>query len=580
MKPLPLLLLLMAGVCAANLPVIRVASSSETTEQSSPPSWMRANSNLTETTSSSSLAATSNDCECSCPACTTTSCDCTCNCPSPEQRLQRERHLQLQRDLLQPQMSLGDCPGAVTSMHLWDAKKDVYLREIREGDILCKPRFKVNLEARVESCPMEPVESVQFQGSLGTAIENEVRYFAYGDFQGDIFGRRMRPGQYSVTAIPYSQDNAMGLPGKNLTRTFRVLSCASVATVSKNPPPSDAGAPPPGAELALEGGEDRLENTTVSSVGNAAVVSSVTGEDTQGNGMEVASPTSQRQLTQDEDDDFPDVAIASHEFDFVLAGFPGTETLLGQVLASQTGVALTNDCSAIADASLSDQAVLRRLDTVFDHLFLDVRPQKIAFHCPTAILQATSLTRLARHSPNVQLLVGIRHPIHMMMTIMKNDRQDMWVNARVDLFLMQLGHTLLSSSDLQEMADVDALDELTVVPHPFKILIYAHEQIVDTNQERHADFRSSLQSFLGLEHALPVFPDDDDTGVNLAEMCDVKNDELRNEWLEQGSRAAKWLRKQFFANPHVVTINAEHLSAILDSWIVDPCRKRLGTPSG
>ena len=60
-------------------------------------------------------------------------------------------------------MSMGDCPGAVTSMHLWDAKNDVYMQEIRNGDILCKRRVKINVEARVETCEKEPAESVQFR---------------------------------------------------------------------------------------------------------------------------------------------------------------------------------------------------------------------------------------------------------------------------------------------------------------------------------------------------------------------------------------------------------------------------------
>ena len=226
------LLLLLVGCATAALPVIRIASD-EPTDVAPSSSWMSENTNLTAV----GVAAATDGCECACRDCHPV-CTCSCSCPDPlhdrlaEERARLERRRLLEREL-QSEMSMGDCPGYVASFHLWNAQTNSYVREIRDGDVLCRPDYRLNIEARVESCDQMPIEGVQFDGSLGGRIENEFRYFVFGDFQGNILGKKLRPKSFWIKATPFSEDGAAGKEGKSASLHFSLIFCDLASQVLK-----------------------------------------------------------------------------------------------------------------------------------------------------------------------------------------------------------------------------------------------------------------------------------------------------------------------------------------------------------
>ncbi|MBT1704604.1 T9SS type A sorting domain-containing protein [Chryseosolibacter indicus] len=53
--------------------------------------------------------------------------------------------------------------------------------------------------------------------------ENQTPYALFGDWQGDYRPGKLKPGSYTLTAIPYGENNASGIQGDSLTIHFTVI---------------------------------------------------------------------------------------------------------------------------------------------------------------------------------------------------------------------------------------------------------------------------------------------------------------------------------------------------------------------
>jgi len=134
----------------------------------------------------------------------------------------QERRRMLERELTG---ATSVCTPEVTGFVLWDVRdgfNGVVIGPIESG-VVCRPPGRFAIEAVVNDCAT--TESVEFVGKF-PRIENIPKYFWFGDFRGEIFGRRIRNGRrIFATATPYPLDDAMGMPGISKTLDFSFKDC-------------------------------------------------------------------------------------------------------------------------------------------------------------------------------------------------------------------------------------------------------------------------------------------------------------------------------------------------------------------
>ena len=577
------LLLSAATICAGRggVPIIRIVEEETSRPIHAADAWMHANNN-NNMTHEAVLAMEGCDCTCDCAHNNNNNnnnnnneCSCSCQCQDrahealaaaqllreERARLERERRLHWERRELAHHSSMGDtdddCPGAITGLGLWNARSGALMRHINDGEQVCTPRRRVNFEAMVASCANgDPVESVQFSGSFGGRIENEEKYFQFGDYLGAIFGRRLRPGSYFIRMVPFSEDNAGGDAGYEMTVSFSVVDC-----------------PEASRQLLAASEEDDPQDE------------------------------------EDDSDDDSDLDIVQYVYDFVTVGFPGSGGAIleqGFALHNETLMASEDQCDIVSQ-SKSDEVVAKQLDTTLDGLVNQDRGAKYSFKCPTAIFSCNTISRLEKHSPDAKLILGLRHPI-MMLESLYNARvaqvhehhlyqkiptfdeaivaNTAWkdvslVSTRFEIFLLQFGKTALSAEDMKILVDEEptAGYHLAIRPNKFSIFLYSYEQLRDADPERSAAFRGELGLYLNLSSPLLYSNNNDPiekkTAVVYAETINICGDqytELRRSLLPQASHTAKWIRERFLASSDVVTANTEHFLTTLEKWSVDPCR--------
>jgi len=288
---------------------------------------------------------------------------------------------------------------------------------------------------------------------------------------------------------------------------------------------------------------------------------------------------------------------------FVIAGFPkcGSSSLL-QVFDNnmETSVSSNEQC-AMADSSLSDQEALDTLDNELSMLSQDPSV-KLGLKCPIGISNSRSLERIDLHSPNANLLIGVRHPIEYFQSYYNQRITEIYDqklptdsippveslfgnnewngvstdSARFELYLMQLGKTEMSVDDFEDMV---GRPHLAVKPNDFKIFLYTMAQMEDNIGERKESFQQQLRSFLGLEKPMDVLRQENNNFVGdfahkeSIDICDSKYDAMRALLVAQGTKTQKWIREEFMASPDVVVANKDHFLSMLDTWSHDPCHQ-------
>nr|WKN37078.1 fasciclin domain-containing protein [Tunicatimonas sp. TK19036] len=125
-------------------------------------------------------------------------------------------------------------PVAVIEYVLLNAKTDQEIRLFKEGDlvVLSKlPRYNLNVQVQVRG--QDQIGSVKFQLNSKTYIRNEAPYALFGAPNGNFASGTFQPGEYTLIATPYSEDNAQGVAGEPLEIQFEVVYRNTVADVIK-----------------------------------------------------------------------------------------------------------------------------------------------------------------------------------------------------------------------------------------------------------------------------------------------------------------------------------------------------------
>ena len=126
--------------------------------------------------------------------------------------------------------------SAVTSFTLINALNEQEVMTLENGaniDINDLPTNQLNIRANVSGT----VESVTFQitGAINeTSTESTPPYALFGDNAGNYFAQTFTTGDYTVTARPYTLDNAQGQVGTSLSISFTINNGSGGST--NNPP--------------------------------------------------------------------------------------------------------------------------------------------------------------------------------------------------------------------------------------------------------------------------------------------------------------------------------------------------------
>jgi hypothetical protein len=149
---------------------------------------------------------------------------------------------------------------AVVELTLVDADNDRDIMPLTNGRVINLAELPTkNVNVRANTNP-GVVGSVRFElegrQSHGT-IENIVPYALFGDSAGDFYPWVPGVGEYTLSAVPYSQNNAEGQAGEPLTVEFEVVDGDSTAstptpeTPVATPTPETEPTGPPASSVPL-----------------------------------------------------------------------------------------------------------------------------------------------------------------------------------------------------------------------------------------------------------------------------------------------------------------------------------------
>ena len=123
------------------------------------------------------------------------------------------------------------CPGYVSSLELWTVRGQRKAGTITNGAVFCRSKVRGRLAIRAETVSCSGgsgISSVKFGGSF-RGSDNSENYFYPSDLNlgslNWIRGIRMRPGNYEITATPFSGDSASGDEGVTSRAKFTIARC-------------------------------------------------------------------------------------------------------------------------------------------------------------------------------------------------------------------------------------------------------------------------------------------------------------------------------------------------------------------
>lgn len=114
----------------------------------------------------------------------------------------------------------------VTSLVLYDAKADTAIRALQDGEVIdlsTLPTRKINIIAETNQSNVGSVV-FDFEGDPQFSIDDAAPFALAGDNgNGNFFTYKLKPGQYSITATPYSHPGGAGVKGQELSLNFSVI---------------------------------------------------------------------------------------------------------------------------------------------------------------------------------------------------------------------------------------------------------------------------------------------------------------------------------------------------------------------
>jgi hypothetical protein len=115
--------------------------------------------------------------------------------------------------------------NAVTSLQLINAVTDQPIQTLQNGDTINLAEFPAGQLSVRANTDDQGVESVRFalDANANFRTENSPPYVLFGDNSGNISGGTIAVGAHTLTATPFSADNAGGTAGTAQTVSFNVI---------------------------------------------------------------------------------------------------------------------------------------------------------------------------------------------------------------------------------------------------------------------------------------------------------------------------------------------------------------------
>jgi hypothetical protein len=256
------------------------------------------------------------------------------------------------------------------------------------------------------------------------------------------------------------------------------------------------------------------------------------------------------------------------------------------------------------------------------------------YKSPSDITNERPIRLLRTYFPQTKLIVGLRHPVHMMESFynfriqngydmppleklhyrnLANQYGVSWSRAEYHTALMYLGKTNMTREEefslfprpakkqiqkrfdeqkQQQVANVNEQQPMTPyirVPNPVflydTVQLERKENDIEQSSLLIARFGQDMANFLGLSFPLPPPPRHSpgkqlknatlqaERNAKKIRICDERYIEQRQQLLEIGSRAARWILDYFLAAEDVFVSNPQHFREILKGYGQDPCIK-------
>mmetsp|Transcript_7434 Transcript_7434/g.20621 ORF Transcript_7434/g.20621 Transcript_7434/m.20621 type:complete len:446 (+) Transcript_7434:181-1518(+) len=345
--------------------------------------------------------------------------------------------------------------------------------------------------------------------------------------------------------------------------------------------------------------------------------------------------------------------VPNQPLSFLVAGFPksGTTTLLKTLRLHEQVAMDAEEYCQIARPVQQDDINLKRMNRYLLELRKDVWNERnqatssiwswlglsssssaatrasssssspenllLGIKCPDAVKNFKAIHRLSQHSPNCNIVIGMRHPVLYLQsfynyrvmeahlkakpytqaprmvrqgehipslleiwnsTATPQNRtilnwRDISRNApRYEMYLSQFAKTDLSVAQMNEWY----VDQpfLVIKPNRLRIFVYTMEQLEDPAQSN--ELRRDLQDFLGLTTEIAPLGHANRIAGNIHQykevvnICDKELDPIRREVLEYAKDTVAWMH-EFLNSSDVVVSNRPYLVQSINQWASDPC---------
>ena len=240
--------------------------------------------------------------------------------------------------------------------------------------------------------------------------------------------------------------------------------------------------------------------------------------------------------------------------------------------------------------------------------------RKRGYKAPSDITSPVALQALQKYWPHTRLVVGVRHPVWWFESYINfvarqldqhKRRKDIfynqtaaqaivqgWVSTHLADFhvhLGRLGKTPMNDPDEMMLlrgphpalaTEWDALnrdkdqDQHPVLRMDHPVFLYEATQPFSDQSNGDVQYRSDLQSFLGLTEPLPPIPLRTDGSPNYhyaIDLCDTMFDAVRSRLVKSGQASATWILHYFVVQPDVTVSSPTRFAELLQLWSIDPC---------
>ena len=215
---------------------------------------------------------------------------------------------------------------------------------------------------------------------------------------------------------------------------------------------------------------------------------------------------------------------------------------------------------------------------------------KVGIKCPAVLREISSIERLASHSSETKLVIGLRHPIRFIESFYNYRITELYEKGIQRASVPPLEGLIGESEDwkgvhlsfarfentLKQLGKTRALlnrEGIPVATNRFKVFLYSIEQLDESN----SSFREDMQNYLELDTPIAAFGSENlnhnakEGLTGTIDICSERYDRIRQHLLSAAGETSRWIREQFLSSSDVQAGDEPRFVELLQSWDLDPC---------